>query len=494
MCSGSRVAGRVFSSIEADCRSARGRLGPLQREIDGGAAAADPHRCGRLLDFRPFGRLHAPAGGQLKQGFDGQMSLQADLYAAVVLHGPAGDVGIGLDQTRDSRGQGLTRGLATQHGLSSRRVQITLLFMLVPADDVLAVGQCGRGGGDGLGPLAHFCPAAQTPATGQQPGHRRLPPVVHAAEVLVAVNRMQRLFEHPLIDRMQTFRPCRLGHDVGVVIQVDGLDATRRVGHLIALDHALEAEIRPLPVVRKNLLVRLRGIDLKILALGNAHGPDIRQRGPGLADGGAAAVDIAKPGFIGHGHGLIGRIAVAWPENHVAFLAGRAELVVDVLRSVDHIALGAEGVVGQRQVIAVREVFGFFAAAVGLARCNPVEWMRPGVAADFHPRQGVHALGPFLRLVGQFGIQTFVADFADDHRGQGGHLVFFEEFGHQHFAGQRRAGLVTGVRPTVAVEVHEKRPSPGAGGDVGHGVCAHAQSRAEKLDRLDRPARAGVAR
>ena len=42
--------------------------------------------------------------------------------------------------------------------------------------------------------------------------------------------------------------------------------------------------------------------------------------------------------------------------------------------------------------------------------------------------------------------------------------------------------------------MHKKRPPPGAGGDVGHGVCAHAQGRTEEIDGVHRPARACIAR
>ena len=324
-----------------------------------------------------------------------------------------------------------------QYGLARARVQIALPPMLVPADDVLAVRQLGLGGGNRLSPLPQLLATAQSPAARQPPRDGGLAPVVDAAEILMTVDCVRRLLEHPLVHRVQAFGAGRLGHDVGVVIQVDGLEAARQIGHLIALDHPLEAEVGAGPVMREHLFVRLRGIHLEVLALGNAHGPDVREGGLRLADRGAAAVDIAQPGLVSHGHGFIGRIAVAGPEHHIALLAGRRQLLVDVIGRAGDVAGGAEGVVGQRQVIAVGVGLAGLAQAVGLARFHPVERVRPGVAAHLDPGQGVHAFGPFLRDIGQLGVEALVTDLADDDRGQGRHLVLFQKVGDQHFAGQR---------------------------------------------------------
>ena len=124
-----------------------------------------------------------------------------------------------------------------------------------------------------------------------------------------------------------------------MVVDAHRLDTTGLVGHLKGFEHALETVIGPLPQVGVDVLVGDGGVDLQVIAFGNAQGANRRQRGLCLGDGCVSTVDVHQTRFVRRLEGRFIGGCVTRPLEYFHRFACRYKLLANVFGRACRLAL-----------------------------------------------------------------------------------------------------------------------------------------------------------
>ena len=171
--------------------------------------------------------------------------------------------------------------------------------------------------------------ATYTPTRGRA-RHRDMQKRLYLPCIVRRKNRRGFLFERVVQHFFQRTQPRQFGGDVGVKINVDGLEATWLLGEFKSLNHPLETRERSAPIVGVNVLVLIRRKDLKLITKIHAQTLHLGYRGARLGGHRVAAIHVQHALLLGQRNGIPSRHGIACPQEQGNFFSRRGQTGFDV--------------------------------------------------------------------------------------------------------------------------------------------------------------------